>query len=301
MKKCLVIGAAMLDIVMHIDKLPKTGEDVYAKDQEMTVGGCAYNAADIMRLFDVDFSLFAPLGTGSYAEIIKSKLNAKGHASLLKVEGQDNGYCLCMVESDGERTFLTLPGVECSFKAEWFNSLDANEYDSAYISGYEIEGEGGSDIISFLEKNPHLDVYYAPGPRISYIPQELTDRIFALKPIVHLNEDEAKFFTGEDDIPKAASNIFAKCNNNVVVTLGSEGAYVKNAEVSELIPSVKTDVKDTIGAGDSHIGAFISLQKLGYDIKDSVKYANRVSALVVGTEGPTLDKEKFNKGEIINE
>lgn len=27
MKKCLVIGAAMLDIVMQIDELPKKGED----------------------------------------------------------------------------------------------------------------------------------------------------------------------------------------------------------------------------------------------------------------------------------
>lgn len=46
MKKCLVIGAAMLDIVMQIDELPKKGEDVYAKSQTMTVGGCAYNVAD---------------------------------------------------------------------------------------------------------------------------------------------------------------------------------------------------------------------------------------------------------------
>ena len=41
-KGCIVIGAAMLDIVMEIDKIPKSGTDVYAKGQTMMVGGCAY-------------------------------------------------------------------------------------------------------------------------------------------------------------------------------------------------------------------------------------------------------------------
>ena len=45
-KGCIVIGAAMLDIVMEIDRIPKSGTDVYAKGQSMMVGGCAYNVAD---------------------------------------------------------------------------------------------------------------------------------------------------------------------------------------------------------------------------------------------------------------
>ena len=30
-KGCIVVGAAMLDIVMEIDQIPKSGTDVYAK------------------------------------------------------------------------------------------------------------------------------------------------------------------------------------------------------------------------------------------------------------------------------
>ena len=71
MKKNLIIGAAMLDIVMQIERLPKTGEDVYAQSQEMMVGGCAYNVADIQKHFHVPYTLFAPVGTGIYADIIR--------------------------------------------------------------------------------------------------------------------------------------------------------------------------------------------------------------------------------------
>ena len=74
MEKCLVIGAAMLDIVMQIGSLPKKGEDIYADSQNMAVGGCAYNVADIIKHFNVPYTLFAPIGTGMYADFISKNL-----------------------------------------------------------------------------------------------------------------------------------------------------------------------------------------------------------------------------------
>ena len=142
-KGCIVIGAAMLDIVMEIDQIPKSGTDVYAKGQSMMVGGCAYNVADILKHFGVNYTLFAPIGTGMYADFIRKELKKAGHESPVHCEDSDNGYCLCMVEADGERTFLTVPGIECHFQEEWFSALPVDSYDSVYVSGYELEGEGG--------------------------------------------------------------------------------------------------------------------------------------------------------------
>ena len=138
-KGCIVIGAAMLDIVMEIDQIPKSGTDVYAKGQSMMVGGCAYNVADILKHFGVNYTLFAPIGTGMYADFIRKELKKAGHESPVHCEDSDNGYCLCMVEADGERTFLTVPGIECHFQEEWFSALPVDSYDSVYVSGYELE------------------------------------------------------------------------------------------------------------------------------------------------------------------
>ena len=80
-KGCIVIGAAMLDIVMEIDQIPKSGTDVYAKGQSMMVGGCAYNVADILKHFGVNYTLFAPIGTGMYADFIRKELKKAGHES----------------------------------------------------------------------------------------------------------------------------------------------------------------------------------------------------------------------------
>ena len=81
-KGCIVIGAAMLDIVMEIDRIPKSGTDVYAKGQSMMVGGCAYNVADILKHFGVNYTLFAPIGTGMYADFIRKELKGRDTKAL---------------------------------------------------------------------------------------------------------------------------------------------------------------------------------------------------------------------------
>ena len=83
-EKCLVIGAAMLDMIMEIERLPRSGEDVYARNQCMTVGGCAYNAADILKHFQAAYTLFAPIGTGMYAGFIEAELKKSGHISQMR-------------------------------------------------------------------------------------------------------------------------------------------------------------------------------------------------------------------------
>ena len=295
-KGCIVIGAAMLDIVMEIDQIPKSGTDVYAKGQKMMVGGCAYNVANILKHFGVAYTLFAPIGTGMYADFICKELAKAGHESMIHAEESDNGYCLCMVEADGERTFLTVPGIECHFKKEWFERLDVNEYDSVYVSGYELEGDGGETILDFLEKHKELTVYYAPGPRIAYISEEKAQRMYALHPIVHLNELEATTATGEKNFERAAEQLNILTKNTVIITLGKEGVYLFGEGINRVVLPKKTKVIDTIGAGDSHIGSVIAMRTKGCGFPEAVEMANRIAAKVVSVKGPTLTMEEFEEG-----
>lgn len=295
-KGCLVIGAAMLDIIMEIDRLPVSGEDMYAGAQSMTVGGCAYNVADILKHFGARYTLFAPVGCGMYADVIEKELKRSGHESPVKSNASDNGYCLCLVEANGERTFLTLPGIECRFEREWFEGLDADKYDSVYVSGYELEGDGGEVILDFLEQHPEFTIYYAPGPRITYISEEKRKRMTALSPVLHLNEMEALTFTGQGTAQEAAAQLERETHNTVLVTLGGKGAYLQENEQGCLVPSKKAKVVDTIGAGDSHIGALIAARQMGEGWEAAVRTANRVSAMVVGVKGPTLTPEEFENG-----
>ena len=47
--KTLVVGAAMIDMLMKIEALPKSGEDVLCSESGIVIGGCAYNVANTLR------------------------------------------------------------------------------------------------------------------------------------------------------------------------------------------------------------------------------------------------------------
>lgn len=298
MEKCLVIGAAMLDLVIQVERLPKAGEDAYAHSQEMTVGGCAYNVADILKHFKIPYTLFAPVGNGMYAGFVTEKLRENGHQSMIHSDKCDNGYCLCLVEANGERTFLTLPGIECRFEPEWFQQLNMREYGAVYVCGYEIEGEGGEAILDFLERNRNVTLYYAPGPRIGYISKEKQQRMMALHPILHLNEKESIDYTGAKDYVRAAEQLYRETQNVVIITLGAGGAYVRQ-ETGKVIDTDRVKAIDTNGAGDSHIATVIAMRQKGADIAAAVATANRISSLVVSVQGSTLTEAEFKNGGIV--
>ena len=298
MKKCLVIGATMLDIVANLDSLPVRGGDAYIKQQEMMLGGCAYNVASILKHFNIPNTLFAPIGSGMYASFIENKLKEEGYSSPIKSMDMDNGYSMCIVEADGERTFITLAGIECYFRKEWFDSLDINLYDKVYISGYELEGEGGNVILDFLEDNKDLEIYYAPGPRINYISEDIHKRLFKLSPIIHLNEKEVKEYTKESGYKEATNTLRNLTNNTVILTLGDKGAYYSSREKEGFIPSKASRVLDTIGAGDSHIGTIIACLSKDKNLEFAIEQANKIAAKVVSVKGSTLTKKEFEEGRL---
>ena len=293
MKKTLVIGSTVLDIIIQIDHLPKTSEDIHIKRQRMALGGCAYNAADILRNFDVPYTLMSPIGTGRYAFIVEAMLREKGMESTVKLDTDDNGFCLCMVEKDGERTFVVHHGVEYSFKKEWISDEIKTEYDSVYIAGFEIEETDGFEIIEFIEENPEYQVYFAPGPRLSKIGNEKLDRIFARRPITHMNEEEAMELSQTSNYQDAAKVISERTGNTVIITLGCKGAYYYEDGQGHLVKGECATVVDTIGAGDSHIGAVMASVKQGFTMQQAVERANKISAAVVGVQGSSLPEEQF--------
>lgn len=294
-----MIGSTVADVIISVEKLPKTGEDMHVNSQSMSLGGCAYNVSDAIRHFQVPYILFSPAGTGAYGDFVRTSLHQKGVPEPIYVPDRMSGCCYCFVEDSGERTFICHRGAEYHFRPEWFTSLDADSIDSIYICGLEMEESDNAHIIDFLESHPEYTVYFAPGPRINILPAERMNRLFALSPVIHLNETEALTFTKQPTIEKAADSLFQTTHNTVIITMGDKGAYYKTSTNAELIPSISATQINTIGAGDSHIGTVISCLKRGDSMKTAIAKANRYSAAIVETTSAQLSDEVFVKLHLI--
>lgn len=100
------------------------------------------------------------------------------------------------------------------------------------------------------------------------------------------NETEAELLTGvkvetEEDCRKAATALHAMGVKNVVITLGSKGAYFHNSDTELFIPAQKVQAVETTGAGDAFNGGFACAIAEGRDIETALKFATCTAAISV--------------------
>ena len=114
-------------------------------------------------------------------------------------------------------------------------------------------------------------VIFAPGPRGLLIPKERLEAIYDLHPVLHVNEVEALEFSGCKEIHQAVEGLYQRTGQLVIVTLGEKGAVAYDGHWYEA-DGFPTEVVDTVGAGDSHVGAFISARLEGTHMAISSAY-----------------------------
>lgn len=292
MKRLLIIGSTCVDVILRLDHLPTTGEDMHPV-QRFAMGGCAFNVAQVPKAYDVDLRFVTPIGDhGVFSDFVRAHLDNAGFRGPITVPDSENGCCYCLVERSGERTFLSVHGVEYSFHAEYMDAFAGERFDYTYICGLEVEEKTGGELVAWLEAHPDIagTVVYAPGPRGIEVDADRTARILGMHPILHLNEQEAQALAGmcdsENPVLAAAQALHAKTGNMVIVTCGADGVLWISADGSvHSAPSVPSTVVDTIGAGDSHCGAVLTGLTLGWSEDDTMRFANQIASEVVAQEG----------------
>ena len=292
MKRLLIIGSTCVDVILRLDHPPTTGEDMHPV-QRFAMGGCAFNVAQVPKAYDVDLRFVTPIGDhGVFSDFVRAHLDNAGFRGPITVPDSENGCCYCLVERSGERTFLSVHGIEYSFHAEYMDAFAGERFDYTYICGLEVEEKTGGELVAWLEAHPDIagTVVYAPGPRGIEVDANRTERILALHPILHLNEQEAQALAGisdsENPVLAAAQALHAKTGNMVIVTCGADGVLWISADGSvHTAPSVPSTVVDTLGAGDSHCGAVLTGLTLGWSESDTMRFANQIASEVVAQEG----------------
>ena len=297
-KNVLVLGSTCVDVIIRLERLPKTEENLRPLDQRFAMGGCAYNVANVLGRAGADVTFVTPVGLqGVYGPYILPILKEQPWVKPVLLPEAENGCCYCLVEASGERTFLSVHGKEYSFMSDWMAPYRNRRFDYGYVCGLEVEESTGGALVTWLEKKTVDTVLYAPGPRGLRVPAERTERLLSLHPLLHLNEAEARMISGCGDLEAAASTLADRTGNSVVVTLGPDGALALDAEGQLFhIPAFPVShVADTIGAGDAHAGALLLGLSQGLSLKDACALANRVAAQAVMQTGATLSDEALRQ------
>lgn len=282
-----VLGAAVIDVIADAYALPWRGCDIELKQQGVNIGGCALNIAIALKRLGIETQNALPVGHGVWADIIRNAMAKQDLHSAIEAESGDNGWCLALVEPDGERTFMSFSGVENQWQQIWLDALNVPPGSLVSLSGYQLASPSGERLTRWLEGLRDVTAFIDFGPRIADIPDALMARIMACKPIVSLNRQEADIAAERagmhvDTLGAQWQQRFAA---PLIVRHDKDGAAWYDGDASGYVPAFSATVVDTIGAGDSHAGGTLAGLAAGWSLADAVRLGNAVAAWVVSHRG----------------
>ena len=297
MKKLVVVGSLNMDLVIEVDRIPKIGETIKGDEMSYLIGGKGSNQAVSACRLGNDVSMIGCVGNDTFGDKILKHLKEEG----VNIDG---------IKCD-EATFT---GIATIFKTKEDNSIvvipGANDFCNTDLIDENIETIKSADVLIVQLEIPMETVEYAlkiakengvktilnPAPA-----RKLSKEILKNADFITPNETEFeiianKNFNDENELEE--SMIAWQAENpltRLVVTRGKDGSsYVEGDEV-ETIKTIKVDVLDTTGAGDTFNGSLAHGVSHNLLISEAVAFAGTAASLSVTKFGAQTGMPKLEE------
>jgi len=253
----LIIGSSNTDLIIKAERIPKPGETILGGQFSRAAGGKGANQAVAAARAGGAVTFIARVGCDGNGEqalagFIADNINVKHVISDSKTS---SGVALIFVARNGENSIAVASGAN-----DKLSPADVRKARSAFrcaqVVLLQLETPLKTVAASVaLAAAAGVRVVLNPAPARP-LPAQLLKRVFLLTP----NESEAELLTGvtvsnEVTAAKAADKLLARGVQNVIITMGSRGAFVAGGDLRRLIPGFKVSAVDTTGAGDVFNGA----------------------------------------------
>ena len=260
-----IVGSCCVDELLYVDFLPSSSQDARILQRELKLGGCAYYVAKAIP----NCVLVSSVGIGYYGDFVVKNIVKEDLDFVLIPRKEENGVCICEIEKDGQRTFLSYQGAEYDLSDPLSDELE--DMDWLYLSGIDLENN-----MDLLDKVKDKHLFISCGPRHSKLD---LDRIFSFHPILHMNRQECEEITGLP-LKQGIRKLYDLVQNVVFVTDGQNGSYGYDGKLYYQ-PSVPVVAKNSVGAGDSHAGVCLKGVSENCALDDILIQANAYAAKVL--------------------
>ena len=287
MKEILVIGSSNTDMVIKTEKLPTPGETILGGKFLLTPGGKGANQAVAATRLGGKVSFVMKRGNDLFGNQIVGLLMRDGIDTkyVIKDNEHPSGVALITVDSKGENSIVVASGANSYLNPE---DIPDELFDCKRFNILLLQLEIPLATVEYCAARASecgMKVILNPAPA-QPLPDDLLKHVTLATP----NEIEAEALSGIsiDDLEsaaRAAQIIKAKGVNNVIITLGEQGAFVDSEDFTGMVPGFKVDTLDTTGAGDVFNGALAVALAEEMPPVDAVSFANKAAAISVTRMG----------------
>ncbi|OFV01098.1 ribokinase [Morganella sp. HMSC11D09] len=282
-----VLGSINVDHIMNIAQFPAPGETVIGKQYQTAFGGKGANQAVACGRSGADITFIACVGDDAIgAEILAQLQRDRIHTAAVSVVPEAaTGVAMIFVNEDGENVIGISAGANAALTPEHFAPYKGLvEQSDALLMQLESPLE---TVIAAAQaaKNHQTRVILNPAPA-----RELPDSLLTLVDVITPNETEAEKLTGisvsdETGAARAAQVLHDKGIGQVLITLGSRGVWLSVNGEGRRIPGFKVNAVDTIAAGDTFNGAYVTALLEGKPADEAVRFAHAAAAIAVTRRG----------------
>lgn len=294
MSKVIVLGSLNMDLVMETNRIPEIGETLLGNSIDYFVGGKGANQAVAARRTGVATTLIGRLGQDTFGEKIFQHL-AEEQIDLTQIKEDTASFTgiASIFKLPMDNAIVVLPGTnmlveQTDISPELLATADV------FLTQLEIPIEAALAGLKIAKQN---------GVTTILNPAPYHEKVELLLPFVDIltpNETEFALLIGkkiEDatDLERELLSWSLSHTTRLIITRGSEGvSYVENGKVVTE-STIKVNVVDTTGAGDTFNGVLAAMLARGKSFAQSVKLASIAASLAVEKLGaqtamPTLEE-----------
>lgn len=281
------MGSCNTDMVINMERLPLPGETLLGGKFFMNPGGKGANQAVAAARLGGKVLFIAKVGNDPFGVRAVDQYKAEGINTKHVVVDKEHpsGVALILVDAHGENSIAVASGANAHLMPQDIdNARGAIEDGDILLMQLETPLET-VEHAALLAKQLGKKVILNPAPAHP-LPESLLRNLYMLI----ANETEAEFISGTkisdmDSVARAADIICGKGVENVVITLGSKGAFVKERGAYHQVQGLKVKAVDATAAGDTFCGALCVALAEGRSITEAVEFANRAAAITVTRMG----------------
>jgi len=282
MNEILVIGSSNTDMVVKTDELPLPGETKLGGMFFMNAGGKGANQAVAAARLGGHVTLLTKLGNDIFGKQTLEGLRKENiNTDYIRFdESNPSGTALIIVNAEGENCIVVAPGANATFLPADIEQRSLLFNAAVILMQLEIPMETIEYVANLATVNKQK-IILNPAPARP-LDDELLKRLFLITP----NETEAFYLTGilvkDETTAAAAADFFLKRGvENVIITLGSEGAFFKNNHSTIKITAPVVKPVDTTAAGDTFNGAIAVAITENMGWEDAIQFAVQAASISV--------------------
>ena len=269
----VVVGSLNLDLVARVERMPRPGETVLALGYAEHPGGKGANQAVAAARAGARVAMVGRVGHDDAGRRLRDGLLQDGiDVAEVRLVEAPTGRALIEVDEGGQNRIVVVPGANHAWRAD---DLPRDVLDEAEL--VIVQREVPDDVVAgaiHRARAAGARVLLNLAPAGPIAPEALGD-----VDVLVVNESEAAELAGrsEDEVAAdplgAARDLSQRVRDQVVVTLGAQGAVHAGRTGEGRVAGFPVEAVDTTAAGDAFVGALAARLAEGAKVGDAVRFA----------------------------